>query len=1033
MRRLRFILPLILLFSFIPNFISAENIKREFRSVWIATVANIDWPKQKGTSASVIASQKADLLSYIERMEEMNLTIICFQVRSMCDAMYKSSYEPWSSYLTGSRGTNPGWDPLAFMVEECHKRGIEVYAWVNPYRWSSTGTTSTWNTDFDTQVKNAGWLMTNGTFTVLNPGLDETRAHIVKVCREIITNYSVEGLIFDDYFYPTGGTKEDSTAPDYQLWKNSGTSLSIADWRRENVDKMVTDVYNMVQDVRPELRFGIAPPGTAGASASKYGLSIWPGGYDTQYTSLYSDPLSWMNKHIVDFVSPQIYWHNDHSMAPFGKISNWWYGLAAHFKNCHCNISVNIYDLAQAMGYQEDLGNTQEHWDEHVENVLQSRTYAANNGVKAFGSNFYSIQYFTGTYTSHGNYVAEKCFPTKSLVPVVDWKIPTTYSAVNNLTNSNGTLSWTAVKDGLKTIRYTVYAVPRTITKELATTEDGLSGEYLQGVTYNASYSLPTDRQSGYWYAVCVYDGYGNEHTAAIINYPEGNYAPKAELISPSNNAQVEDDITFSWKSADSKVTDFTLQISSSNTFDKIKYSTNVVASTSETTSAIVSATRIGIGTFYWRVVSKGSNYFDTPSNYRTFSIASLGIGESEKGYTIINDDASYSDVNNIHIENLWMRSVRDGFENITFPDDNGIGSWNRSMVAVGDYVYLSGRTANSSSATAYIDKYNGSTGEYLGRISLGANASVAFYPCNNIMKDSNGNVCISNLIVFNQGPLVIHHVDLETGEATQVASIKSTNVPDGRIDHASIIGDVTTGNFTVFGVATNTAKVLRWKFANGSYTEAVTTINSFYPTSETSFGLAPRIIPVNEDDIFIDCSNTGLTRYTFSTGVRSGSFLANTAVAPESYGNSGGTIFSLGSRKIIVFANGDENTSPANTFKVASTTNDLTFSDMQQLWILPNNGLGAVYSGTYQATADFVDLGDRKARLYLYIPGNGISAYELTDASYSNIEDLETDNNNTSKEEFYNIHGIKIPKDNLTPGLYIKKQGNKTTKLIVK
>ncbi len=1032
MRRLRFILPLILLFSFIPNFISAENIKREFRSVWIATVANIDWPKQKGTSASVIASQKADLLSYIERMEEMNLTTICFQVRSMCDAMYKSSYEPWSSYLTGTRGTDPGWDPLAFMVEECHKRGIEVYAWVNPYRWSSTGTTSTWNTDFDTQVKNAGWLMTNGTFTVLNPGLDETRAHIVKVCREIITNYSVEGLIFDDYFYPTGGTKEDSTAPDYQLWKNSGTSLSIADWRRENVDKMVTDVYNMVQDVRPELRFGIAPPGTAGASASKYGLSIWPGGYDTQYTSLYSDPLSWMSKHIVDFVSPQIYWHNDHSMAPFGRISNWWYGLAAHFKNCHCNISVNIYDLAQAMGYQEDLGNTQEHWDEHVENVLQSRTYAANNGVKAFGSNFYSIQYFTGTYTSHGNYVAEKCFPTKSLVPVIDWKIPTTYSAVNNLTNNNGTLSWTSVKDGLKTIRYTVYAVPRTITKELATTDDGLSGEYFQGVTYNASYSLPTERQSGYWYAVCVYDGYGNEHSAAIINYPEGNYAPKAELISPNNNAQVENDITFSWKSADSKVTDFTLQISTSNTFDKIKYSTDVVASTSETTSAIVSATRIGIGTFYWRVVSKGGDYFDTPSDYRTFSIASLGIGELEKGYTIINDDASYSDVNNIHIENLWMRSVRDGFENITFPDDNGIGSWNRSMVAVGDYVYLSGRTANSSTATAYIDKYNGTTGENLGRITLGANASVTFYPCNNIMKDSNGNVCISNLIVFNQGPLVIHRIDLEIGTATQVASITSTNVPDGRIDHASIIGDVTTGNFTVFGVATNSNKVLRWKFVNGSYTEAVTTINSFYPTSETSFGLAPRIIPVNEDDIFIDCSNTGLTRYTFSTGVRSGSFLANTAVAPESYGNSGGTIFSLGNRKIIVFANGDENTSPANTFKVTSTTNDLTFSDMKQLWVLPNNGLGSVYSGTYQATADFVDLGDGKARLYLYIPGNGISAYELTDTNITGVKDIEM-NNISTKEEYYNLHGVKIPKDNLTPGIYIKKQGNNVTKIIIK
>ena len=212
MHRLKNILPLILILSLVPNFTTAETVKREFRSAWIATVANIDWPKNKGTSASAVAQQKSDLLDYIEAMEEMNLTTICFQVRSMCDAMYKSSYEPWSSYLTGTRGTDPGWDPLAFMVEECHKRGIEVYAWVNPYRWASSGSESTWNTTFDTEVKNAGWLITNGKFTVLNPGLEETRAHIVKVCREIITKYSVEGMIFDDYFYPTGGTSEKSDA-----------------------------------------------------------------------------------------------------------------------------------------------------------------------------------------------------------------------------------------------------------------------------------------------------------------------------------------------------------------------------------------------------------------------------------------------------------------------------------------------------------------------------------------------------------------------------------------------------------------------------------------------------------------------------------------------------------------------------------------------------------------------------------------------------------------------------------------------------
>lgn len=1014
-----------------PEYVSGETIKREFRSVWIATVANIDWPKTRGTSSSVIASQKADLISYLDKMQQMNLTTICFQVRSMCDAMYKSSYEPWSSYLTGTRGTDPGWDPLAFMVEECHKRGIEVYAWVNPYRWASSGSQSTWNTAFDEQVKKDNWLITNGTFTVLNPGLEETRAHIVKVCREIISNYSVEGLIFDDYFYPTGGTSEDSSAPDYQLWKDSGTSLSIGDWRRENVDKMVRDVYNMVQEVRPEVRFGIAPPGTAGASAADYGLSIWPNGYDTQYTSLYSDPLSWMSKGIVDFVSPQIYWHNDHSMAPFGKIANWWYGLSAHFKKCHCNISVNIYDLAQAMGYQADLGNTEEHWAEHVENVMQSRTYAANNGVKAFGSNFYSIQYFAGTYAKHGEYIKEKCFPSKSLVPVVDWKETPIYGAVGNLTYSNGALSWAAVVDGLSTIRYTVYAVPKSITKDMAMTEDGFSGEYLQGVTYDASYTLSTDKTSGYWYAVCVYDGYGKEHTASIVNYPEGNYAVKAELVSPDDNAVLEDDITFSWKTSDEGVSDFTLQISNDAAFTVIKYSCDVVKSDDELTTAVVSASQVGMGTYYWRVVSKGDEYFDTPSDSRSFSITSIGVGEYESGYVVMTDDVSYSDVDDIHVESLWIRSVKDDYGNISFTDDAGIGSWNRSMVAVGDYVYLSGRTANSSTATAYLDKYNGYTGEYVGRITLGAGASVGYYPCNNVMKDSQNNICISNLAMMSTSPLVIHLVDIETGAVTQVAKISSLKQPNGRFDHVSIIGDVTTGNFTVFGVPTNTANIVKWSFDEGVCSESMTSINAYYPTSNSSFGIAPRIIPITEDDIFVDCSNTALTRYTFSTGIRSGSFLANMAMAPENTGNNGGVFFSLGDKSIIVYANSDYQTSPSNTFNVVATTNDLTFSSMEKLWTLPYNGLGSVNSNTWQATADYVDVEQGKVRLYLYIPGNGICAYEISDAEISGVgEPIVNASDETIK--YYNIHGIEINKNNLRPGLYIVKQGVKATKVII-
>lgn len=1115
---------------FISSNLWAETApKREFRSVWIATVANIDWPKQKGNSASVIAQQKADLLDYIERMQEMNLTTICFQVRSMCDAMYKSSYEPWASYLTGTRGKDPGWDPLQFVCDECHKRGLEVYAWVNPYRWSSTGTTSTWNTDFDTQVKNNGWLITNGTFTVLNPGLTETREHIVKVCKEIIDKYPVEGMIFDDYFYPTGGTSEGTDAPDYQLWKNSGTSLSIGDWRRLNVDNMITDVYNMVQQTRPEVRFGLAPPGTAGASASKYGLSIWPGGYDTQYTSLYSDPLSWMSKGIVDYMSPQIYWHNDHSMASFGKISNWWYGLAKHFGNVHCSISVNIYDLAQAMGYQEDLKNTQAHWEEHVYNVKQSRQFAADNGVKAFGSNFYSIQYFCGEYKEHGDFVAKECFPTKALVPEIDWKTVTNYGAVKNLNCTNGALSWDAVT-GPHTntvIRYSVYAVPLSVTHDDAMSDDGIDGQYLLDVTYAPSFTLPADKQAGYWYGVCVYDGFGKEHTIAYANYPDGEaekvtltspingataswdqtfswsaiengtysiyicddaactsvkysqtdiktnsfsfdlsdiadfkdnstyywrvlssqpgklqatsdiasfkspartQGPKPALIAPENGANLESEIEFTWLESDNGMTNYRVEVSANASFPAS--STKTFAGKGGMIK--VPASSIGLGTYYWRVVGSGGKFLDTPSETRSFTITSIGVGEYENGYTIKVDPATYGN-DDISIESVWMRSIKNGFVNMSFANS---GSLNRTMVAVGDYVYISGRMENSSSATAFLEKYSAFTGEHIGRITLGSEATMGYFPCNAVMKDSKDNVCISNLTMMSSYPLVIHQVNLETGAVTEVARIKSTNskISTGRFDRVAVLGDVTTGEFTVFAVPANSKYIVRWTFSGGSYKEEIKTVSAFYPTSATNFSTAPFVLPLTTDDLFIDGAATSLTRYKFSTAAREGSFLANASMAPNSDLTNGGTCFTIGNNGYVVYPYEDSYTYTNNTFNLVKTTADYTFGGMTRLAILPEGGIGSVWSETYSCSADTRKMSDNCVRLFLYVPGNGLCAYDITDAKLSSIEDIQVEvATPMAPIEYYNLHGVKVDANNLTPGIYITRQGNKTTKVLVK
>ncbi len=185
-----------------------EAQKREMRTVWIATVSNIDWPQTKGSSASVIATQKKQLTDMLDGFVKANMNSVCLQVRPMADALYKSSYEPWSSYLTGTRGKDPGWDPLAFAVEECHKRGLEINAWVNPFRFSNSSGTDT-QTDIDKAMLESGILMQVNERIVFNPGLQASRDHLLKVCKEMIENYDIDGIIFDDYFYPGDGTHEE--------------------------------------------------------------------------------------------------------------------------------------------------------------------------------------------------------------------------------------------------------------------------------------------------------------------------------------------------------------------------------------------------------------------------------------------------------------------------------------------------------------------------------------------------------------------------------------------------------------------------------------------------------------------------------------------------------------------------------------------------------------------------------------------------------------------------------------------------------
>lgn len=474
----------------------SSGVKREVRSVWMATVWALDWP----SSTSSTTAQKNEMVKYLDVLQKNNFNAVYFQVRTMSDAFYKSSYEPWSSYLTGTRGKDPGWDPLAFVVEECHKRGMECHAWVNPYRFS---TGSNWSTAQDQALKSAGMLLAytksdGKTTTILNPGLESVRKRIVDVCKEIISNYDVDGLVFDDYFYPEG-IPVTSSAGDYDLWQKSGASMTFGDWRRNNVNQMVADVYKMVQQQKPYVRFGISPAGaacTSAAVAAKHGIDRCPVASDWQYDGIFSDPVAWLEAGTIDYISPQLYWKTNHKTNPFGPMTKWWSYVAKHFGRHHyASHSISFLNSSNTTGDWEEIGKQ----------VQFSRDYTEN---EAPGAVFYSAAYVTGKKQSgFGEWLQVNKFQNKALTPAIDWKKSDLEKVqVSALSKRATVLSWA----GVDNVRYSVYAVPESVNVE--TLDSNIPAEYLLGVSYKTTYTMPDDKKSGYNYAVCVLDRYGNEY-----------------------------------------------------------------------------------------------------------------------------------------------------------------------------------------------------------------------------------------------------------------------------------------------------------------------------------------------------------------------------------------------------------------------------------------------------------------------------------------------------------------------------------------
>ncbi|MDI1335232.1 MAG: family 10 glycosylhydrolase [Lacunisphaera sp.] len=300
---------------------------REFRAVWVATVANIDWPSKPGLST---AQQHAEIIAILDRARELRLNAVIFQVRPAADALYASSLEPWSEYLTGTQGGSPGYDPLAVWVVEAHRRGLELHAWFNPYRARHHEAKSPFAPNHLAKT-NPGSVKKYGDLWWMDPGDAIASGRTLAVVADVVSRYDIDGVHIDDYFYPYpsavprprgSDVKEMLDFPDEPSWKEyrkGGGKLARADWRRQNVDQLVERIYGTIHALKPWVKFGISPFGLGRPDRRPPGIEGF-----SQYDQLYANVERWVEQGWFDYLTPQLYWPVAGKAQAFGVLLDYW-------------------------------------------------------------------------------------------------------------------------------------------------------------------------------------------------------------------------------------------------------------------------------------------------------------------------------------------------------------------------------------------------------------------------------------------------------------------------------------------------------------------------------------------------------------------------------------------------------------------------------------------------------------------------------------------------------------------------------------
>jgi uncharacterized lipoprotein YddW (UPF0748 family) len=395
----KYLLGIVLLLTGIFSLAKAQlPPKREFRAVWIATVENIDWPSRKGLP---VETQKQEYINLLDKQQRNGMNAVIVQIRPVADAFYDSPFEPWSEYITGTQGQapNPYYDPLRFMLEETHKRGMEFHAWFNPYRAAmSAGRHVTPN--HITRMR-PQWFVTFDGKKYFDPGIPEAREYVNQIIRDVVRRYDIDAVHFDDYFYPYPVPGREFG--DFNSYRQYGRNMQKDDWRRWNVDTIIQMVSKTIKEEKPWVKFGISPFG------------IWrnknkdpEGSYSTglaNYDDLYADVLKWLKNGWIDYVAPQLYWERGHRVANYELLLNWW---AQHGYGRNVYIGHGVYRLRSSAAWS-------------IPNELPVQITETRTLNTIHGSAFYSAKSFNGNPLGFEDSLRNHFYHYPALRPTMPW------------------------------------------------------------------------------------------------------------------------------------------------------------------------------------------------------------------------------------------------------------------------------------------------------------------------------------------------------------------------------------------------------------------------------------------------------------------------------------------------------------------------------------------------------------------------------------------------------------------------------------